>query len=194
MKTIFKMMMAAMIAVSSLALNASANSSVSANTATATTAQKKATTASKASAGLTLTGKGLGSITIGMAKASLPTAVAGLYNSKSYTRIDPETSMDCSWDLAGYYICKLNGKETCAIYIDPKGKVCGIYVTTPSIKSTEGVKPGMPAASVKRIAGMRYEYDEMNDQHCFYAKSGVLALTSEDAPDKIHAIVVGAYY
>ena len=145
MKTIFKMMMAAMIAVSSLALNASANSSVSANTATAATAQKK-TTASKASAGLTLTGKGLGSITIGMAKASLPTAVAGLYNSKSYTRIDPETSMDCRGDIAGYYICKLNGKETCAIYIDSKGKVCGIYVTTPSIKSTEGVKPGMPAA------------------------------------------------
>ena len=193
MKTIFKMMMAAMIAVSSLALNASANSSVSANTATATTAQKK-TTASKASAGLTLTGKGLGSVTIGMAKASLPTAVAGLYNSKSYTRIDPETSMDCRGDIAGYYICKLNGKETCAIYIDSKGKVCGIYVTTPSIKSTEGVKPGMPAASVKRIAGMRYAYDEMDSQHCFYAKSGVLALTSEEVPDKIHAIVVGAYY
>lgn len=179
--------MAAVIAASSLTLTASANGT------TTDTTQKEATT-TKTSGGLVLTAKSLGKITIGMTKASIPATVAGLYNTKSYTRINHDECMDCPYDLDGYFTCKLGGKKTCYIYIGKNGKVCGIYVTTPTVKSSDGVKAGMSSASVKKIAGMRYELNEMTGETYYYGKSGITAIASEDEPGKIKAIAIGQYY
>lgn len=142
---------------------------------------------------LTLTDKGLGSITIGMSKASIPATVAGLYDSKSYTRIDPNESMDCPYLLDGYFVCKLKGKEMCYIYISDSGKVSGIYVITPTIKTTDGIKVGTPTSSVKNIGGMRFEIDEMSDDSYYYGKSGITYIIRGNS-DKINFIAIGEYY
>lgn len=156
-------------------------------------APQRTAASSAASAGLELKAKSLGKITIGMAKASLPATVAGLYSSKSFTRIDHNEYMDCPYDINGYFTCKLNGKATCYIYIDRANKVCGIYVTTSSIKSADGVKTGASVATVKRMPGMRFELMEMGNSY-YVGKTGINYVITDDEPDVISAMAIGLYY
>jgi len=142
---------------------------------------------------LVLTDKGLGNLTLEMSKASIPATVSGLYDSKSYTRINHDECMDCPSDIHGYYTCSLKGKEMCYIYISNKNTVCGIYVTTPSIKSSEGVKTGMSTASVKKIAGMNYEQIDMGNSY-YVGKAGIEYILYDDNPDIISAMAAGLYY
>lgn len=192
MKTFFKTLLVAIIAATTVTFGMSASTSASSNGTATTVTQKKAGTSTKSKA-LVLNAKSLGGLTIGMSKASIPATVAGLYTSKSYTRINHDENMDCPSEIHGYYTCSLKGKETCYIYINNKNTVCGIYVTTPTIKSSEGVKTGMSEASVKKIAGMQFQLVEMGNSY-YVGKAGIDYILYDDNPDIISAMAIGLYY
>lgn len=147
---------------------------------------------SDTSGDLVLNDKGLGSITLGMEKGSIPASAPGLYDSKSYTRINHDEFLDCPESIDGYYTCKLNGKSTCHIYVDTTGKVCGIYVTAPAIESADGVKVGMSTSSIKKTPGSHFETDDLSDETFYYGKSGVTHLV--DGSNKIKSMAIGVYY
>lgn len=141
----------------------------------------------------TLTAKGIGSLTIGMRSANIPSSATGLYNKKTYTAASPD---DMEFPGAGWYICTLNGKQTMAIFIGHDKKVCGISVFTPKLKSADGAYVGMPVSKLKQLKDIHYEMEGMGDPYYYSAHGNaeIQYLTTDSEPATVRVMCTGITY
>lgn len=122
---------------------------------------------------LTITGKGVGPIQIGMKCGAWPAAATGLYDrvEKDYNEVEDET-------VYNFY----RGEE-CALTVNElDGKVSGIYVTAagPSLAGT-GLGVGSPAHTLPTLAGVTQYPQTEAEPFCFETADGVRVYLTCDA-------------
>lgn len=144
--------------------------------------------AAEAANALVLTPEGLPAVKIGMAEKDIPSSVEGIYDSTKSKSVSSDYDMQ-NPGIAKEITCKQNGKDALFVYVNPKGEVCGIYVSSPEIITTDGIHVGSTVADVKKVSGLKHEYNEMDDTQSFYG-NGIVYYINE-AGTKVRLIGVG---
>lgn len=129
-----------------------------------TTADASATTVTEPAKPIeaVLTKVGYGLITIGMAKADVPEAVPGCYDSRKWNASD----YDGNVGIKGWYECKLDGTTVLCIFANST-KVCGMSIHGKNMKTDNGLYVGMSYDQAAAL-GLSIEANEMED-NTYYA-------------------------
>ncbi|GEM_PF-4424197 len=144
--------------------------------------------AAEAAKALVLNAEGLPSVTIGMAEKDIPASVEGVYDSTKSRSLSQEYDMT-NPGLTKEITCMKDGQDVLFVYLNAKGEVCGMYVSSPELSTTDGLHVGSPVSDVKKVNGLKYELNEMEDTQSYYGNGFVYRL--DDAGNNVCLIGVG---
>lgn len=144
--------------------------------------------AAEAAKALVLTSEGLPAVTIGMAEKDIPASVEGVYDSTKSRALSQEYDMT-NPGLTKEITCMKDGQDVLYVYLDAKGVVSGMYVSSPELTTTDGLHVGSSVSDVKTVNGLKHELNEMEDTQSYYGNGFVYKL--DDAGSNVCLIGIG---